>query len=332
MAKEADRIAVACVQPRISLQDYLSESSFASLVSRLMNEATRSMPEGVPRLVAFPEDFASGLIFAGEESAVGDARTLRGAVASLVRRHFAGVMGQRLRHRVGWTRALALYRAADVAGTYMRVFSEAARVHRAYVVAGSALLPRMDPDGKPQGSEVFNVSYLFDPAGRVVGAQRKAFLIDMESSENLDLVPAPVEELAAWDTELGRLGVAICFDAFQQPVIERMDSLNVDILVQPSANPGPWTREQQEDWLNGIWTAVCQRGIARYGINPMLVGRLLDVEFAGQSAIVCRPSDAGEDTPRGGYAALPPRPGFVQVARGDAGEEVLVATLPHPRT
>ncbi len=45
--------------------------------------------------------------------------------------------------------------------------------------------------------------------------------------------------------------MAMCFDAFQEPVIQRLKEMDVDIFLQPSANPGPWNDWQQEDWLRG---------------------------------------------------------------------------------
>jgi len=349
---DVERISIACVQAGVTLPDFYTEESFRGLTRRLMQDAAASMPAGVPRLVVFPEDYASGCLFVGEEEAVAGSSSLRGAVANLVRRHFAGVMGQRLRHRVGWVRALALHRAADAARLYFDTFSSLAREYGAYVLGGSVLLPELDTaDGRldPKGSDVYNVSYLFGPDGKVVGSQRKAFLIELEGAEGLDLCPGRVEDLQVFDTELGRIAVAVCFDAFQEPVVQRFKEMDVDIFLQPSANPGPWNDWQQEDWLRGTWKAVVEEGIAVYGVNPMLVGHLLDVEFEGQSSIVCRDVERLAEAVRSGghadggsgavdvdalgglgYANLPPRPGFVKVAKSWTEAEVLTATLPHP--
>ncbi len=63
-----------------------------------------------------------------------------------------------------------------------------------------------------------------------------------------------------------------------------------------------------------------------YGVNPMLVGNLLDVEFEGQSSIVCH------DMERLAEAALQPAParrsaaGAVKVARTWTDAEVLTPT------
>lgn len=290
-----DTIAIACVQAHVTVNNFVSEQSFRELVERLMERAVASMPEGVPRLVVFPEDFASGLIFMDSGETLDGATGLRGAVAALVRKHFTGVMGKRMRHRVGWVRALALYKAQDIVHAYRRVFADVARRHDAYVLGGTVLVPdiefTIDGGAEPQGGDVFNVAYLFGPDGAIIGGQRKAFLIDLEGSEALDLCAGAVDDLVVYDTALGRIGIAICFDAFQEPVVEHLAALGVDILLQPSANPEPWTEAQQLDWLNGTWKAVVERGMAVYGINPMLVGRLLDIVFEGQSSIIARDAE-----------------------------------------
>lgn len=354
---DAKQIAIACVQARVTLADYFTAESFHSLTEGLMERAVASLPADVPRLVVFPEDYGSGCMFVGEQDTLSDSSTLRGAVATLVRKNFAAVMGQRLRHRVGWVRAFALHRAAEAAKLYFGTFSDLARKYNAYVLGGSVLLPDMTmADGRfePQGSDVYNVSYLFGPDGQVLGSQRKAFLIEMEGVDGLDLCAGSVDGLSVIDTELGRIGIAICFDAFQEPVVERFKGLDVDIFLQPSANPGPWNDWQRGDWLNGTWKAVVEEGVAVYGVNPMLVGSLLDVEFEGQSSIVCSDtarlaevatmSNGAAASPSGhvlagldvtqfgslGYEGLPPRPGFVKVAASWTEAEVLTVTLPHP--
>lgn len=338
-------IGIACVQADVTLKRFFTEEAFGQFVERLMEKAVASLPEDVPRLVVFPEDFAAGLLFVGEGETLQHSSGLRGAVATLVRKHFTSVMAQRMRHRVGWVRAFALSKAEQVARAYRRIFAGVARRYKAYVLAGTVLLPDVEfgPDGEvhPKGGDVYNVAYLFDSDGDIVGGQRKAFLIDLEGSDALDLRPGRVADLVVYDTPFGRIGTAICFDAFQEPVIQHLDGLGVDILLQPSANPKRWDKGQQQDWLKGAWHAVVERKMAVYAVNPMLVGRLLDIEFQGQSSIIAQDvervrqaaASIGLTVPQAeaGYAALAARDGFLQVTSGWTEEEVLSVLLPHPK-
>lgn len=346
----SDVIALAAVQARIDVEVFRSEDTFKAAVDRLMKQAVRSLPEGVPRLVVFPEDFGAGLLLLDSDDALEGATGLRGAVASLVRQHFTAVTTRRMRHRVGWVRALTLHKAEDVFRVYRRTFAEAARQYDAHILAGTVLLPRIllseDGGAEAEGGDVFNAAYLFGPDGAIIGSQRKSFLIDLEGGEALDLCAAPVEELAVYDTALGRIGIAVCLDGFQEPVVERLQSLGVDIFLQPSANPQPWDEEQQLDWLNGSWKAVVERGLGVYAVNPMLVGQLLDIAFEGQSSIIARDPERvasvaetlglagiggdGEDEGERGYTDLPPSRGFLRVADSATDERVLTIVLPHP--
>ena len=63
-------------------------------------------------------------------------------------------------------------------------------------------------------------------------------------------------------------------------------SLGAEILIQPSANNHPWNEWQQEDWLRSSYQAVVERGEFALAVNPMLVGDLWDLSFAGQSSII----------------------------------------------
>src|SRR5690606_12443420 len=169
------QISIACVQARISVEDFLTAESFRGLVERLMRQAAEKMPADGPRLVVFPEDFASGCMFLGEADAVQGAGSLRAAVEAMVRRHLPGVLSRRMRHRVGWVRAYALHRAEEMAGLYWDTFSAAARRYGAYVLAGTVLLPELDDQRQPRGSDVYNVAYFLGPDGGLIGTQRKGF-------------------------------------------------------------------------------------------------------------------------------------------------------------
>lgn len=63
-----------------------------------------------------------------------------------------------------------------------------------------------------------------------------------------------------------------------------------------------------------------------YGVNPMLVGPLWDIEFFGQSSIAARAAQRAEL----GYTDVAPEPGFISVAETADKPEILVVRVPHP--
>jgi|GEM_PF-77908 len=337
----AAEIQLVAIQMELRPEDYGTEERFRQRILGIMDEVRSRTDPHLPTLVVFPEDAGILTVLAGEGDILEAAPDLRSAVEAMIRRHAARIALVRFSHRVSWPRAIFLYRHREMARIYFRVFSEAAARYGVYLVAGSLPLPDypLPPDGSlpdpgsARGSEVYNTSYFFGPDGRILGRQKKVHLIELEGPQGLDLTPGKVEELQVIPTPLGRVAIAICLDAFEEDVISRLKELGGEILVQPSANPAPWSPEQQRDWLRSSWEKVAQRGLFAYGVNPMLVGRVLDLGFYGQSSLLADPrrySNLGPPPARPGYLDTPPAPGFLQVAPDPAGEAILVARVRRP--
>ena len=265
-----------------------------------------------------------------------ECREIGVAIQRAVRSLFVPALLRRWRHRLDWVPALFLTRHAQIASTYFDVFSTAAKEYGVYLVAGSVVLPpyrliegRVRWEQGPLEARLYNTSYLFGPDGLVLGQQTKVHLIDLEQEAALHLDRGETEAISVIETPLGRIGMAICLDSFQEDVADALERGRTDILVQPSANPGPWSPEQQLDWLNSSYKRTVVEGRFAYGVNPMMTGAIWDLEFFGQSSIVVR-DDLNADKPLG-YSQLEPMKGFLALAGDDRSEEILVARVPHPR-
>ncbi|BAS27271.1 carbon-nitrogen hydrolase family protein [Limnochorda pilosa] len=320
------------VQQRLEAADYADLARLERRLGALLGSGLRRLPGDVPVLAAFPEDAGTLLGFAEDRELLEGRGQLASAVRALARRHLWGVARTRLLRRVSVIRALFLERAPTAHRAYVELFGNLARRYGCHLVAGSAVFPdhRLH-EGVPEllpGPAAYNTSYLFDPGGRVVASQRKVHLVELEAEGNLDLTPAPAETLSVVPTPVGRVGIAICYDAFHPDVRERLREQGVQVLVQPSANPKAWDDWQRDDWARGSWQAVLEGGgRPLYAVNPMMVGSLFDLAFEGQSGIFTSRRDLGREE---GYAGRPARPGVVALARGWTGAEVLAAALPHP--
>ncbi len=325
----AGEIQLIAVQMKLNLEDYWSPQSFERKVSSLMEELAPHLRGNLPTLVAFPEDVGLMLVLQGMRDLLQDARSTKEAISRAVRAHLLPVIFHKLLHRTGWASALILHRWRAMAETYLSTFSRAARIYGVYIAAGSIPLPAIDLDGlnaRVVDHRIYNTAYLFDPSGGIVGTQRKVHLIDLEGRQMLGLTPSQVGDIKTFKTELGTVGIAICLDAFQEDVLQALSAQGAQILVQPSANPGPWTREQQEDWLNSSYKATHINRFFTYAVNPMMTGKAWDLEFYGQSSII-----TSEHTPSTkGYKDLGPMEGFLRVASSDGDEEILVARVPRP--
>jgi predicted amidohydrolase len=110
--------------------------------------------------------------------------------------------------------------------------AELATRHRVHVLAGT--LPARGDDGR-----VRNVARLFTPEGRM-GAQDKLMMTRFEDEE---WGVSPGSEVHVFDTALGRIGVATCFDV-EFPLIARaMAEAGAEIVLAPSCT----------DTTHGYW-------------------------------------------------------------------------------
>ena len=328
-----EEIQLAAVQMQLDLDDYWTHGAFEASIRRQLDRVRETADPEVPVLVVFPEDVGLLLVVQGREKQLAGITSIEEAINRTVRSRLLPVAWTRLIRWKSWVPALLLDRNRVIAETYFTVFSEAARDYGMYIVAGSVVLPPYRiSDGTvewqrgPLEHSVYNTAYMFGPDGRVIGKQDKVELIDLEREAALDLTPGSISDLEVFDTPLGRIGIAICLDAFDDAVAGRLAELGTDILVQPSANPGPWNEWQQEDWLRSSHKRVVGDGLFTYAVNPMLTGPLWDIAFYGQSGIFAQSGAAAG----AGYSLLGAEEGFLSVASSDTAEEILLETVRHP--
>jgi len=274
------------------MRDYLTETAFAARVGNLTVEAIEGLPEGEPRVVAFPEAFALPLLFWLETPAsVREAESALGAALETL--------------KLEWRRALRLgipspsvfyhLRAERVWPIYQEVFARAAKSTGAYLIAGSLFSPLMDWEPvrelHREGWGVYNLSLVLSPQGTVLGRIPK---VNLTASERSGLLSGGRSGQQTLKTQIGTLANLICLDAFHENLIEEADRTGAWLVVQPSANAarwdGPWSGDKSqlegEVWLReGLAKKLVGRENLRYGLNPMLNGQLYELEFEGRSGI-----------------------------------------------
>jgi predicted amidohydrolase len=330
----SSQIQLVAVQMQFSINDYWTAEAFEKKIRGLMDQVQAHTKKGLPTLVVFPEDVGLMLVAQGMEKRLQGVNTITTAIEKSTKSFLIPVLWTKLTRGLTWVPALFLYRNGIIAKTYFDVFSRMAKEYGVYLVAGSLVLPPYEiKDGAvlwkkgPIESRVYNTSYMFGPDGKAIGQQQKTYLIDLEAKEPLDLSKGKVENLQVWDTPLGRVGIAICLDSFQDDVVNTLKSKGAQILVQPTANPGPWNKDQQIDWLRSSYNRAYEQRLFTYSINPMMNGPLWDLAWFGQSSIVARKP---LDSPGLHYRDLPPQPGFIAMATADNTEEIVVSVVPHP--
>ncbi len=270
---------IACVQMKLRAQDYRTEHTFENKIMSIMDQIRQKSGEG-RLLVVFPEHIGTFCIMCNAPERVWSQKSFTRASISLVMHNWVAVAHYMLSYRVSPVRALFLAKAAEIERIYLSTFAKAAREYGAWIIAGSATLRWGET------KRIYNSSPVITPTGDVIYRQHKVNLVEMEDKGGLNLEPAPLNYMSVVQSPFGDLGIAICLDAFEDEVRQRLMGLGAQILVQPSANNGPWNEWQQQDWLRSSFAAVAQNKEFDLAINPMLVGNFLDVEFEGQSSII----------------------------------------------
>jgi predicted amidohydrolase len=225
---------------------------------------------------------------------------------------------------LGWTHSSARSEADTIPGgqAYERL-AGAARLHGVHVCSGLT---------ERAGERVYNAAVLIGPDGCLLSTHRKL--------NELEIGHACYDQgdrLGVVDTELGRIGVMICADAFaRDEIITRtLGWMGADVIVSPSAWAVPPDHDQEREPYGQLWRD-CYGRVARdfrlwiAGVSQ--VGLLKEGPWAGRRCIGCSllvspggavhtqgPYGVGADVIL--YANISPEP---RPARGDVWNTRLV--------
>jgi len=332
--RPAEKINLVAVQARPELADYASAHAFHTKMAALAQRAVSAVDRRLPTLVAFPEAIGLFLTFVPfHYDDIKDCRTLRQALLKVLSRRLPAFLGAMWQHKVpSLRRAVFLDAALAAEKIYVETFASLAREHGVYLLAGSIYTPPIEEEAVKGRyvltNSVYNTSYLFSPQGVILCRIPKVNLVEpMETAGGFGR--GPKSELCPVETALGRVGVLICYDAFHHTLVEHYDALGADILVQPSyANEpwdGPWSGgrglTEGQGWLRfGLPAMIQGRENIRYGVNPMMVGRIFDLVGQGRSSISIntgKPAASLEDA-------------LLAIAATPDEEEIVAATVDAP--
>lgn len=126
--------------------------------------------------------------------------------------------------------AASLEAVADAALTRVAFHADLAREHDVHILVGSG--PMRAPDGRPhgrQGGRIFNAAHLVTPEG-LIGVQEKIIMTPFERDWGVS-AGGPVR---VFETRLGRVGVAICYDSEFPLIVRAMAEAKAEILLVPS--------------------------------------------------------------------------------------------------
>ena len=316
-------VEIAACQVHVTAGDYASAARFEALLERVgrrLDAARARRPDGAfahECLAVFPEMIGAFLPLAGRSEAARRASTMDGALARVALRSLPAIArAMRAGRTLSPTIGLLLAAAPGVRALYAGAFRRFAIAHSAWVVAGSALLPRnalgdLADAFEPDGGRVYNTSYTFAPDGRLAGCARKVNLVPT-LEDTLGLSPGSPAELRPVEAPFGRVGTMICYDGFYVPHTRRepgfrrlarhYDDLGCAVLAQPAANPWPWdgrwafaepgeVQLRREQWESeGLLAQLRGEPLCavRYAATAQLLGQVFENRFEGRSHLLAR--------------------------------------------
>jgi len=322
------KLNLVAIQAKPQMSDYADAESFYRKMASLMEAASRQVDFSLPTLVAYPEGIGLPLAFVPQTyHQIGDAKTIFQVLVRAIPRNLPRFLGALLRFRTSVIRTVFLETALEAEDIYVSTFSTLAREHGVYLAGGCIYLPHIEEEavkGRYAVSRaVYNQSYLFNPHGACLRRTPKINLAP-PTEPRFGFSPGNRADVLPVDTKIGRLGTLVCYDAFHRSLIERMDAMGVEVLINPSHNERVWERPAGfnpgisvgEAWLrHGLPGMIQGREHLRFGMSPMLVGPVFDVQSHGQSRI-CQNINATTD----------PRRALLAEARVDE-EDIIYATV-----
>ncbi|MCZ3367355.1 MULTISPECIES: carbon-nitrogen hydrolase family protein [Methanobacterium] len=113
----------------------------------------------------------------------------------------------------------------------LKSISKAVKDLNIYIIAGS--IPELD------GDKLYNSSFIFNRNGDIIGSHRKMHLFDIDIPEKIRFKESETlsagNQITVIDTELCKIGVAICYD-IRFPELSRLMALKgAELIVIPGA-------------------------------------------------------------------------------------------------
>jgi predicted amidohydrolase len=177
----------------------------------------------------------------------------------------------------------------DYLPAYLDLFQELSRRHCMLICCGSQIV------------EGFNRSYLFSPSKKMA-YQDKCVRTPFETGEGMVAEGTTVQ---LFDTELGKMGICICYDSEFPPLAKKLVDAGAQVILVPSYTISV-------HGFNRVFLSCRARALENqcYVIQSVVVGQT-DAEMTYGAAAICGPVDEG--FPEDGLIALGTRdqPGSV---------------------
>ncbi|KYH35972.1 2-oxoglutaramate amidase [Clostridium tepidiprofundi DSM 19306] len=117
-------------------------------------------------------------------------------------------------------------------GCTIKMLSKVSKENKIYLIGGS--IPERDSEGR-----IYNSSFIFDSNGNLIGKHRKIHLFDIDIEGKIKFKESDTlhggNDITVFNTEYGKIGVAICYDIRFPELIRLMVLNGAEIIVIPAA-------------------------------------------------------------------------------------------------
>lgn len=103
-----------------------------------------------------------------------------------------------------------------------KMFSKLSKKYNIYSIMGSII--------EKIGMDLFNISYLFDDKGCIIGNYKKNHLVEKSEASYL----TPGHDVSVFKTKIGNIGIEICRDLLYPEITRKMMLKNAEIIFCPS--------------------------------------------------------------------------------------------------
>jgi Carbon-nitrogen hydrolase len=317
------------IEPHMLPQDYESQESLRAKLDSYLDAARKNGFLNGKTIVLWPEWIGSPLLVAGESKILYQIKSIGLAIGLLILSHPFSFISYWLKAKEKNKVIAAVFRmkAQSMVGNYDEVFSRLAKDYAVTMIAGSIVLPAPQiQDGKlvAGAGPLYNISAVYAPDGTIhPNLVLKAF----PTADELPFTtPAPVQNLPAFDTPAGFLGVLICADSWFPQAYATLKSRGVNFVAVPSFGSGKsdtwderWTGydgwpnppdvnpndighiTEGQAWLKYAMAGRIGESGAQQGVNVFLRGDLWNVDIDGGCATVVNDGKVTVQNPlRGG--------------------------------
>lgn len=340
-------VRLHAVGNRIDVSEAQTEQTFVRELERIVALAAPNLARERPNLVALGELLGLPLALVGPSGFLSrKMHSSNMAISMLAPGYAARMVYYRRRYpKISLVRALLLSLTDVMYRPFVTTLSRLAAYYHIYLSA-TTLTPhvRLSTEQRdiqhfgsrceasvylPEDECVYNTGFLWGPDGTLLGTTDKVFITSSEK-ETLDITAGKLDQVAVFDTEIGRIGMAISLDAFTPDYMRRLDDLRACIVIQNDANDQPWAAPsktwdwQPQEWLNAVLGSIqADYPHIHYNVCPMQVGNFFDVTFDGQSTITMK-SESTPD-PACNFVGCE---GFVHTVTGAAMQGTILAMSP----